>query len=69
MFANELVRLAQGVGRRLQVTDLIFFVAYNKIPPDRWKDGTYIRIVCDYCPQKEEPHQMILTVGGGGLID
>ena len=69
MFANELVRLAQGVGRRLQVTDLIFFVAYNKIPPDRWKYGTYIRIVCKYCPQKEEPHQMILKVGGGGLID
>ena len=28
-FANELVRLAQGIGKRFKVTDTIFFVNYK----------------------------------------
>lgn len=65
-FANELGRLAQGVGNRIDGTDTIFFIPHSSVPPDR--TVTYGRIVCDYRPQKSEPERTRLTVGGN-LID
>jgi hypothetical protein len=61
-YANELGRLAQGVGQRVRGTDTIFFIPYNAVPPGR--TVTYGRIVCDYRPQKTEPERTRLTVGG-----
>ena len=63
-FSNELGRLAQGVGGRVEGTNTMFFIPKNKVPQDRFKDVTYGRIVVDYRPQKEEPHRTRLTVGG-----
>ena len=37
-----------------------------KIPKDRVV--TYTHIVCDYCPQKEDPNRVRL-IAGGNLID
>ena len=67
-FANELGRLAQGVGGREKGTDTIFFIAHAQIPQERRKDVTYGRICVDYRPQKTEPKRTRLTVGGN-LID
>jgi hypothetical protein len=67
-FANELGRLAQGVGGRQVGTNTIFYIQHNQIPADRRKDVTYGRICVDYRPQKEEPNRTRLTVGGN-LID
>jgi hypothetical protein len=61
-YANELGRLAQGVGNRFKGTDTIFFIPFNDVPADR--TVTYGRIVCDYRPQKSEPERTRLTVGG-----
>lgn len=61
-FANELGRLAQGVGNRITGTDTIFFIPKTSVPQDR--TVTYGRIVCDYRPQKSEPERTRLTVGG-----
>jgi hypothetical protein len=65
-YANELGRLAQGVGGRIHGTDTIFFIPIANVPTDR--TVTYGRIVCDYRPQKTEPERTRLTVGGN-LID
>jgi hypothetical protein len=67
-FANELGRLAQGVGKREVGTNTIFFLPYQDIPEDRKGDITYGRLCVDYRPQKTEPNRTRLTVGGN-LID
>ena len=36
----------------------------SKIPKDRLKDQTYARIVADERPEKEEPDQIRVTMGG-----
>ena len=53
-FANELGRLAQGVGDRVKGTDTIFFIRKDEVPIDRRRDVTYGRIVVDIRPQKQE---------------
>jgi hypothetical protein len=60
--ANELGRLAQGVGDRLKGTDTIFFIEHAQVP--KHKTVTYGRFFCDVRPQKAEPEQTILTVRG-----
>ena len=65
--ANELGRLANGVGTRMTSgTQTINFITKQQIPLGR--KVTYARIVCDIKPQKSETHHTRLTVGGN-LID
>ena len=63
-FANELGRLAQGIGQREKGTNTIYFIPHSQIPSDRRKDITYGRICVDHRPQKTEPNRTRLTVGG-----
>lgn len=66
-FANEIGRLAQGVGTRMtNGTDTIKFIPRNQLPTGR--KATYGRIVVSVRPQKAEPLRTRLTVGGN-LID
>jgi hypothetical protein len=66
-FANEIGRLAQGVGTRMPTgTNTIFFIEKSAVPADRVV--TYGRICVNIRPQKEETHRTRLTVGGN-LID
>jgi hypothetical protein len=61
---KELGRLAQGWDGS-NGTDTIFFMSHDeikKIPRDR--TVTYARIVVDYRPQKDDPNQVQITVGG-----
>ena len=61
---KELRRLAQGWDGS-NGTDTIFFMSHDeikKIPRDR--TVTYARIVVDYHPQKDDPNQVRITVGG-----
>ena len=64
-FANELGRLAQGVGNRIDGTNTIFFEKNSAVP--RGKKVTYGRLVCDIKEQKSENHRTRLTVGGNLL--
>jgi hypothetical protein len=43
-------------------TNTCFFICKSQVPSD--KRPTYGRIVCNFCPQKEEQHRTQLTVGG-----
>ncbi len=65
---KELVWLAQGWGTT-KGTDTIQFMTHEEIeeiPLDR--TVTYARIVCNFCPQKDDPNSVCITVGGN-LID
>jgi hypothetical protein len=69
-FGKELGGLAQGDNKTGAAgTDTVFFMTHNEIqniPKDR--TVTYARVVVDYCPQKEDPNRVRITVGGN-LID
>jgi hypothetical protein len=67
-FANELGRLAQGIGNREKGTNTICFIPHSQIPHNRCKDVTYGRICVDHRPQKKETNRTRLTAGGN-LID
>ena len=66
-FGNEVGRLAQGMPGRNTGTNTIEFIHKSEIPPDRWKDVAYSRIVCNVRPQKEEVNRTRLTFGGNNL--
>ena len=63
-FGKEVGRLAQGLDGVVEGTDTIDFIDKSEIPPDRWKDVTYARIVCNYRPEKADPNRVRITVGG-----
>ena len=63
-FGNEIGRLAQGMPGRNKGTNTLFFIHKHDVPPDRWKDMTYARIVCNVRPQKAETNRTRLTMGG-----
>jgi hypothetical protein len=60
--ANEFVRLAQGVGGRIEGFNTIFFIPRQALP--KGKIITYGRFVVDIRPIKSETHRVRLTVGG-----
>eukprot|EP00804_Cyclotella_cryptica_P011209 CCRYP_007737-RB/>CCRYP_007737-RB protein AED:0.21 eAED:0.17 QI:0/-1/0/1/-1/1/1/0/1078 len=62
--ANEFGRLAQGVGGRVKGTDTIRFIPKSEVPEDRFKDVTYIRMVCQVRTEKKEPNRSRAMVGG-----
>ena len=67
-FGNEVGRLAQGMPGRIskeKATNTMFFIAQNDIRPDRRKDVTYARVVCNYRDQKKEKERTRITMGGG----
>ena len=60
-FANELGRLANGVGDRIKGTNIIKFIPKTAVPPGR--KVTYGRMVVNYRSDKTEPNRTRLTVG------
>jgi hypothetical protein len=64
--ANDLGRLAQGVGTRMPTgTNTIVFIARHAVPSGR--KVTYARLVSSIRPTKEETHRVRVTVGGDKL--
>jgi len=63
-FGNEIGRLAQGMPGRNKGTNTLFFIDRKDVPPDRWRDVTYGKIVCNVRPQKAETNRTRLTFGG-----
>ena len=55
---KEVGRLAQGLPGVVEGTDTLEFISKDEIPPDRWKDVTYARIVCNYRPEKADPNRV-----------
>ena len=69
--ANEIGRLAQGVGKRRKVdekiigTNTILFITKDQVPSGR--KVTYANFVCDYRPLKTEQYRVRCTTGGDKL--
>ena len=60
---NELARLVQGSKKQnIKGTNTINLISPNQKPIN--KRATYARIVVSYRPQKEDPYQFQITVGG-----
>ena len=66
-YSNELGSLAQGMQVCVKATNTIFYISKEDLPAERWKDGTYGRIVVNYCPKKSNPNRVRLTVGGNRI--
>ena len=74
-YSNELGRLCQGIGtgkagtkkQRVEGTDTFKVIRREDIPADRRKDITYSKVVCEYRPQKEDPHRTRITIGGNRI--
>ena len=64
--ANDLGRLAKGIGQRMLTgTNTIYFCHPSTIPADR--TVTYARLVSSLRLTKEEEHRVRVTVGGDCL--
>ena len=50
--------------RKAEGTNIIFFIDKANVPAERWKDVTYGHVVVAYHPEKYDPYQTRLTVGG-----
>ena len=60
--ANEIGRLAQGVGSRIKGTNTFTFVDISDIPKNKFT--TYARIVSEIRPNKDDPNRVRMTAGG-----
>ena len=63
-YGNELGRLAQGMPGQVKGTNTQFFIDKEDLPTSRWRDVTYGRIDVSYQPEKQDPNQVRLTIGG-----
>lgn len=61
---NELGRLCNGY-KNIKGTQTIKFISRDQVP--KGHKVTYMRIVCDYKPNKSDPHRVRLCVGGDRL--
>jgi hypothetical protein len=73
-YSNELGRLCQGIGtssdgkgKRIEGTDTFHVVAFEDIPPDRRKEITYTKVVCEVKPHKSDPNRTRITIGGNRI--
>jgi len=66
-FGKEIGRLAQGLPGVVEGTDTIDFIDKNEVPNNIYKDCTYVKIVESYGPEKADPNQIRITVGGGKI--
>ena len=67
LYTKDLGRLAQGMPRLVKGTNTIFSIPKKDVPLDRWRDVTYVRVAVNYRPEKDDPYQTRLTVGGNRL--
>jgi hypothetical protein len=59
---NEFGRLVQGVGGRIEGSNIFYFIPRSAVPS--YKNITYGRFGVDIQSNKEEVHRVRLTVGG-----
>ncbi len=64
LYTTELSRLTQGIPGVSKGTDTIVFIRPDDVPIDRIKDVMYGCVCVNYHPDKEDPNQTCLIVGG-----
>ncbi len=63
-YLKEIGRLAQDLRSSVKGTNTILFIPKHDVPPDRWRNITYGRVVVDYRPRETNPYWTRLTVSG-----
>lgn len=63
-YGNEVGHLAQSMPGQVKGTDTIFFIHERDVPEERRRDTTYVQVVCDVHPHKENPNRVRITAGG-----
>ena len=74
-YANELVRLCQGIGKgtagpaqqRVKVTSTFCVIRYDDIPSNKLSDICHTRVVWEYRPDKDDPNRTRITLAGGHI--
>jgi hypothetical protein len=73
-YANELGRLCQGIGlgptpngQRVAGTNTFFLIDYQDIPPYKRKEICHTMVVCEVCPEKDDPDHTRITIGGNRI--
>ena len=68
-FSNEMGKLCQGVGtvtngigNRLEGTNILCVIKLEDIPKDRLNDICYTSLVCEVIPGKKDPNQTRITI-------
>jgi hypothetical protein len=66
-YGKELGQLSQGLPSIVNSTNNIAFIHKTDLPPDQWKDIMYGCIVANFCPQKDDPYCICVTVRGNRI--
>jgi hypothetical protein len=73
-YANELGRLCQGIGtgntptaQRVSGTNTFFLIDYQDIPAHKKKEICHTMVVCEVCPEKDNPDCTGITIGGNHI--
>ena len=74
-YSNYLGHLCQGVGKgptstgqRTKVTDTFRVIRFNNILRVRRKGITFTKVVCKFCPKKENPNCTRITIMGKQVV-
>ena len=74
-YNNALGRLCQGVDegtagpdkQRAAGTSTFCVINYNDIPKNKCSNICHTRVVCEYCPNKDDPNRTRITLAGGHI--
>ncbi len=73
-YANELGHLCQGIGsgatpdsKRVAGTNTFFIINYHDIPAHKRKEIFHTMVVCEVCPDKDDPDRTRITIGGNRI--
>jgi hypothetical protein len=73
-YANELGRLCQGIGtgakpgtKRVDGPNTFFCIEYNDISAHKRKQICHTLVICEVCPDKDDPDSPRITIGGSKI--
>ncbi len=73
-YANELGPLCQGIGlgstpnsQRVAGTNTFFLIDYQDIPSHKRKEICHTTVVCEVCPEKDDPDRTRIIIGGNRI--
>ena len=67
-YSKELGRLSQGISDVVEETNTIYCIDKPDVLAKRWKDVMYGSGVVNYIPEKSNPYQTRLIVGGNLIV-
>ena len=54
--------------QRIKGTGTFKVIGFNDIPFGKRKDICHTRVVCEYCPDKDESNRTRITISGGHIL-